>query len=328
MQSLFPSLFPSQCATCFSPQLEPNNTNSTTSTSSTSSTSSPPSPSSSSSLSSIGPKIPSFTTPGEAIAAQIGLMEAIKKLDIFEVNVFLNQYVDVNSAKYHKAPLQYAVEHYNKVTELYDQRRNQSIIHSLLEARASPFIGTPFLAATCIKSETASLEITGWMLEAASEDWPEQPMQSLFNQRDMYGQIPLLCAIAENHPKVVALLLKHNADVNDSDYERNTPLIHAARRKSPPEMIDLLLEARADVNVVSNTERSALFYAKKYKDITLYNKLLERGLQVLPPPPAEPSEQGLNTTEDPSGDWIYVRRSKMEISLKSMPPCFLPILTS
>ncbi|WP_372369366.1 ankyrin repeat domain-containing protein [Candidatus Uabimicrobium sp. HlEnr_7] len=86
------------------------------------------------------------------------------------------------------------------------------------------------------------------------------------NQKNGYGQSPLMAAAEKKNIEIVKILLDAKADVNfegGSKYMPGTPLMSAAKGGNT-EIIKLLLDAKADPNIVINDEFALEFALKDY----------------------------------------------------------------
>lgn len=86
----------------------------------------------------------------------------------------------------------------------------------------------------------------------------------------------LFLAIASGRVDVITLLLDHNANTNTRDGIGDTPLYIAIMAKKH-QGIDLLLMHGADVNSINNDGVTPLHRAVDGGDLTIINRLLDRG---------------------------------------------------
>ena len=114
------------------------------------------------------------------------------------------------------------------------------------------------LTLACYKG---NLEVAMFLVEKVSD----------INDNSNYGT-PLMAAVYKGYDKIVAELLKHNANPNIQDSQGGTAMHYAVLFKKY-EIIKLLLKAGADFNIQNNVKKSALDFAISYKDEKL-NKLL------------------------------------------------------
>ena len=88
-----------------------------------------------------------------------------------------------------------------------------------------------------------------------------------------YGYYPLIYSTKNSHYSLVKLLLKHEADVNVTDYSGMTSLMHAAN-KGCYSMVKLFLKQKAKVNMTDNFNYTALHFAVKHDYICTVRLLL------------------------------------------------------
>lgn len=81
------------------------------------------------------------------------------------------------------------------------------------------------------------------------------------NARDLYGDTPLLIAVADcQNVEIIKLLLNAGADVNARNEDLMTPLMASVSNKNA-EVVSLMIKAGADINAQDKYEDSALHYA-------------------------------------------------------------------
>lgn len=197
--------------------------------------------------------------------SQCNLICEIMNKQVYRVDSIIKTGINVNFLDSEgNTPLNYAI--YNK---------DLPILRSLLNAKADLNLGLPLIAAI----NMGSIEVAERLLHAseiADETEvtdvteagapPTSNVQGLLSERDMYGQTPLIWAVAKKHIPLVDLLLQEKAQVNDQDHNGNTALILAAKLQSPLNIVSLLLEARADLQPCNMRGRSAYFYATTHED--------------------------------------------------------------
>ena len=82
------------------------------------------------------------------------------------------------------------------------------------------------------------------------------------------GRTPLTYAARYNpNPEVLRALLEAEADINAKDMFEWTPLMSAARYNSNPEVLTALIKAGADAKVKNEAGKTALYYARKNKEL-------------------------------------------------------------
>ena len=88
------------------------------------------------------------------------------------------------------------------------------------------------------------------------------------NEKNEYGNTPLMLTCMYRHKKICLLLLENGADVNIKDNVGRTALMHAVW-KGYKEICSWLLENGADVNIKDSYGETALINAseKRYKEI-------------------------------------------------------------
>ena len=88
---------------------------------------------------------------------------------------------------------------------------------------------------------------------------------------------PLQVAALEGNPEIVAMLLRHGADVEAAGYAGPSPLAMAVDQ---PNVVRLLLHAGADVNARDRRGRSALFDAAFSGNVQSVKMLLDAGAAI------------------------------------------------
>ncbi|XP_063930228.1 uncharacterized protein LOC135142457 isoform X2 [Zophobas morio] len=134
------------------------------------------------------------------------------------------------------------------------------------------------------------------------------------NCRDFRGQSPLLCAVLNNHPEVVLLLVhESNVDLHLMDNEMKTALYYAitlemhnildilinktdvnrvchglheelpifvASRLGKDRVLQSLLKSNADVNTLSSSGENALHFACKAGTVACSSLLIQTGIEI------------------------------------------------
>jgi ankyrin repeat protein len=90
------------------------------------------------------------------------------------------------------------------------------------------------------------------------------------NVKNKYGDTALIATIDRTSidKDIVKLLIDNGANVNDTDRDGFTALMHAAK-KGDKDIVQLLLENGADTNIESNNGKTALSLAlhNKHEDM-------------------------------------------------------------
>jgi len=98
------------------------------------------------------------------------------------------------------------------------------------------------------------------------------------NSADKSGWTPLALAVDRDSPDVVDALVNHgaNIDVPVSSMGNETPLMLAIRRNSQ-RMLKTLIAAKPDFSLVNSQGRTALSYARGYRDTDMIEMLQKAG---------------------------------------------------
>ena len=86
-------------------------------------------------------------------------------------------------------------------------------------------------------------------------------------------------AVIWGEKKIVKMLIKKGANVNDKDVFDCPALIEAIKRDDL-ELVEILVNAKSDVNICDGWGRDALFYAIKCKDNEIAKFIVESGADV------------------------------------------------
>ncbi len=102
------------------------------------------------------------------------------------------------------------------------------------------------------------------------------------NVQDASGYTPLHLASGKGHIEIVEFLLNHGADIELEIFNRDTPLLVAARyaRHGQYETIKTLLEHGAKVNHKDKHDRAALHDAAMYSGKEVINLLISYGADI------------------------------------------------
>ena len=199
------------------------------------------------------------------------LMSAVKNQDLFAVKHLITSRADLDLINHKKkTALVYAVLH-----------QGVPIMQTLLDAKANPTLGMAFISAVRIES----IEVMHLLLQASAAFDPSLGATALLEQRDAFGQTPLMWAVAQRNIDQVKLLLQKNADVNAKNYKENTALIYAVKnttleRQSSSSIVALLLAEGADIHARNKSGYDALFYARRYRNIRGCRQLFHAGARL------------------------------------------------
>lgn len=98
--------------------------------------------------------------------------------------------------------------------------------------------------------------------------------------RDQYEATPLMYAAYQNHPGMVAVLLKHNADPNMQDHLGLTPLMQAVKYNHSPESTRVLLLHGVELEMKDRSGTTALIFAASNGNPLIMRLLIAHGANV------------------------------------------------
>ena len=165
---------------------------------------------------------------------------------------------------------------------------NPQIVRLLLDRHANPRTGSHYgepCLSLAAQSDHSNTQIIAVMLLARGVD---------VNERDAYGQTPLMVAVTSGvDSAVIKLLLDCGANISARDPGGETALFKSIQNydSDKPDnlpVVTLLLNAGADVNAKGVSGDSALYYSVGTKVFPL---LLSRGAKIFTP-------------HDPNGTWL------------------------
>lgn len=99
------------------------------------------------------------------------------------------------------------------------------------------------------------------------------------NERNEYGDTPLIWAAGDGNPEIVGLLVEKGADVNACNKFGDTPLFEAVWDGNT-ETVELLLLEKADVNARDMHDTTPLHAAARMDKTEIAGLLLKRGADV------------------------------------------------
>ena len=204
------------------------------------------------------------------------------KLSPKNLEELLNKHADIASKDpAGRTPLMYAA--LNDHVEVLEALLNSGIKVGVdVNASSGEEGWTPLMFAAANAKDPRALEL---LLNASAD----------VHAKSKRGRTPLTYAARYNpNPEVLRALLEAEADINAKDMFEWTPLMSAARYNSNPEVLTALIKAGADAKVKNEAGKTALYYARKNKELqsTPALRLLE-GETALPP-----SERRKQATEE------------------------------
>jgi ankyrin repeat protein len=126
------------------------------------------------------------------------------------------------------------------------------------------------------------LHMAAWKrrFEVAQMLLEHEAMKVFVNMPNGRGRTPLHIASEYDHPGIVALLLKFDADVDAQDYDNTTPLLHAIQFYGSGEAARVLLEHGAKFHVRDPDGRTPLHLASCQNHTSVVASLLNIGADV------------------------------------------------
>ena len=198
---------------------------------------------------------------GSAFAADLRLIEAVKKSDAKTVRALIAQRIDVNATEVDgSTALHWAA-----------QRDNPEIADLLLTAGANAKAATRYnvtpLSLACMNGNAAIIER---LLKAGVDP----------NSTSEEGQTAVMTAALNGKPDALKALLSHRADVNVQEPVRGQTALMWAASEGNAAAVELLLAAGADVKAKSKNGLTPFLFAVRNGHIAAVNVLLGHGANV------------------------------------------------
>jgi ankyrin repeat protein len=119
-------------------------------------------------------------------------------------------------------------------------------------------------------------EVQGLLVRAsAMQDcaWTDKAIHEIIDQRDIFGNTPLITAVQQGHKRLCKLLISLRANTNSQNKEGNTPL-HYAAKYGYHGLFDYLSKRGAD-DTVTNYAGKLCYQMSESKGKILFGKSLK-----------------------------------------------------
>jgi ankyrin repeat protein len=183
--------------------------------------------------------------PGTLAAADLRLVEAVKRQDRTAVSSFLNQKVDVNAAQPDGATALHWAAHWD------DLETATLLLRAGANVNAANDLGVTPLLVACTNASAPMVE----RLLAAGANPNAVPST---------GESPLMTAARTGNAAAVKALIAHRAQVNAKEPTRGQTALMWAVAHRHPEVVRALIEGGADVHARSNTSPRAYQTGSRY----------------------------------------------------------------
>jgi ankyrin repeat protein len=189
------------------------------------------------------------------------LVEAARNRDQQQVRTLLNQHVDVNVRSDDGSTALLWAAHWN------DLRTAELLVRAAADANAAnDFRMTP-LSQACTNG---SAEFVDLLLKAGAN--PNTPIGT--------GETPLMTCARTGSADAVRMLLVHGADVNAKEPTQNQTALMWAAAEQHAKVVQVLVEANADLRAHTKAGFTALHFAARMGDMESTRMLLNSGVDV------------------------------------------------
>ena len=196
-----------------------------------------------------------------AFAADLRLIDAVKKTDAKAVRSLIAQRVDINASEPDgSTALQWAA-----------QRNNVELVDLLLAAGANPKTANRYnVTPLALASMNGNAAIIERLLKAGAGA----------NDVSEEGQTALMTASLNGRPDAVKVLIAHGADVNEKEPIRGQTALMWAASEGNAEAARLLVESGADLKTKSKNGFTPFLFAVRNGHIGAVKVLLDHGANV------------------------------------------------
>lgn len=96
---------------------------------------------------------------------------------------------------------------------------------------------------------------------------------------DLYGRNPIFYSAVYGYLEITILLLQHNFDINQKDFDGSTVLHHVALFNNPI-MLNMLIKYGADQHILDNFQRYPIFISFMNNNIDQIKEFIKCGFKV------------------------------------------------
>jgi ankyrin repeat protein len=202
-----------------------------------------------------------FAVTPTALAGDLRLVEAARNQDQQQIRTLLNQHVDVNVRSEDGSTALLWTAHWN------DLATAGLLIRAGADANAAnDFRMTP-LSQACTNGSAPFVEL---LLNAGAN--PNTPIAT--------GETPLMTCARTGTADAVAMLLVHGADVNGKEPTQNQTALMWSAAEQHPKVLQMLIGAKADLRAHTKRGFTALHFAARVGDLESTRILLDAGVDV------------------------------------------------
>jgi ankyrin repeat protein len=196
-----------------------------------------------------------------AANADLRLVDAAKNQDLKQVRALLSGHPDVNVRSEDGSTALLWVAHWN------DLQTAELLIRAGADANlANDFRMTP-LSRACTNGNAQLVDL---LLKAGAN--PNTPIGT--------GETPLMTCARAGNAEAVRMLLVHGADVNAKEPNQNQTALMWAAAEQHPKVVQVLIEANADLRAHTKLGFTALHFAARAGDMESTRTLLGAGVDV------------------------------------------------
>jgi ankyrin repeat protein len=196
-----------------------------------------------------------------AANGDLRLVDAAKNQDLQQMRALLGGHPDVNVRSEDGSTALLWVAHWN------DLQTAELLIRAGADANlANDFRMTP-LSRACTNGNAQLVDV---LLKAGAN--PNTPIGT--------GETPLMTCARAGRPEAVRMLLVHGADVNAKEPNQNQTALMWAAAEQHPKVVQVLIEANADLKAHTKLGFTALHFAARAGDMESTQTLLGAGVDV------------------------------------------------
>jgi ankyrin repeat protein len=200
-------------------------------------------------------------TPAAMADGDLRLVEASRNQDQQQIRTLLKQPIDVNVRSEDGSTALLWAAHWN------DLETARLLIRAGANANTANDLRMTPLSQACTNGSASIIEL---LLNAGAS--PNTPIAT--------GERPIMTCARTGNAEAVRMLLAHGADVNGSEPTQNQTALMWAAAEQHPKVLQMLIEAKANLQARTKSGFTALHFAARAGDLASTTILLDAGVDI------------------------------------------------